>query len=235
MRPYVICHMCTSIDGRILVNRWPRLPAVGSGAQLFERTAASFGVPAWLVGSTTLREFAGRARALPRARARVPRVDYVAEPRARRFAVGADARGQLRFREGAVQGDHIVLLVGNGVSDDYLAHLRVAGVSYLFCGERRIDLRSALQKLRSRLGLRTLMLEGGGTFNGAMLQAGLVDEVSQVIVPVVDGGAGVPGLFDVPGRTASKAVARLQLQRSRRLPGGVVWLHYRVRTPGAHR
>jgi riboflavin biosynthesis pyrimidine reductase len=63
-----------------------------------------------------------------------------------------------------------------------------------------------------------------------MLQAGLVDEVSQVIVPIVDGGQGVPGLFDVPGRAPAKAIASLQLQRSRRLPGGVVWLRYRVRT-----
>jgi riboflavin biosynthesis pyrimidine reductase len=227
--------MCTSIDGRILVSRWPRLPAVGSSAALFERTAASFGVPAWLVGSTTLREFAARSRALPRSRERVPRVDHLAQPGAHRFAIGADARGQLRFREGAVQGDHVVLLLGSGVSDDYLAHLRIAGVSYLFCGAQRIDLRLALQKLRSRLGLRKLMLEGGGTFNGAMLQAGLVDEVSQVIVPVVDGGAEVPGLFDLPGHAPAKALARLQLRRSRRLPGGVVWSHYRVRTLSAHR
>lgn len=230
MRPYVICHMCTSVDGRILVARWPRLASLGSPAALFERTAASFGVSAWLVGSTTMREFAGPRRALPRVHARVPRADHLAEPQARSFAIGADARGQLRFREGSVQGDHIVLLIGRGVSNDYLAHLRVAGVSYLFCGERRIDLPQALAKLRSRLGLRRLMLEGGGTFNGAMLQAGLVDEVSQVIVPVVDGGQGVSGIFDVPGRAPAQALASLQLQRSRRLGGGVVWLRYRVRT-----
>ena len=26
MKPYVICHMCTSIDGRILASRWNRVP-----------------------------------------------------------------------------------------------------------------------------------------------------------------------------------------------------------------
>lgn len=231
MRPYVICHMCTTLDGRILVDRWPRLPALGSAAALFERTAASFGVPAWLVGHTTMREFAGRRRTLRHARAHVGRGDHLADPGAASFGIGADARGELRFQEGSVQGDHVVLLVGRGVSNDYLAHLRDAGVSYLFCGERRIDLPRALRKLRAKLGLRKLMLEGGGTFNGAMLRAGLVDEVSQILMPIVDGGAGVAGVFDVPGRAAAQAVASLRLQRSRRLPGGAVWLRYRVRAP----
>ena len=37
----------------------------------------------------------------------------------------------------------------------------------------------ALDKIRRVLGIRKLLLEGGGTFNGA----GLVDEISQVIAP----------------------------------------------------
>ena len=54
------------------------------------------------------------------------------------------------------------------------------------------------------------VFEGGGTFNGALLQLGLVDDVSQVIAPVIDGGRGVPGLFDIPGPLPSKAVGTLQ-------------------------
>ena len=81
MKPYVICHMCTTIDGRILGDRWPKLPGGKDSAELFESTADSFGIGAWLVGTTTMREFAGRSMKLKPARRRVERTDYVADPR----------------------------------------------------------------------------------------------------------------------------------------------------------
>jgi len=60
------------------------------------------------------------------------------------------------------------------------------------------------------------------------LHAGLVDEISQVIVPVADGGRGVTTLFDIPGDPPRKAAALLRLTSQRRLPGGSIWLRYRV-------
>jgi 5-amino-6-(5-phosphoribosylamino)uracil reductase len=228
MKPYVICHMCTTIDGRILTDRWPRLPGGGSPAKLFESTADSLRIGAWLVGTTTMKEFAGRDRKLPPAGGRIERTDHLADRRARRFAIGADAKGRLRFDEPDVEGDHVVLLVTSQATNAYLAHLQKAGVSYLFCGDDDLDLKLALDKLRRTLGIRKLLLEGGGTFNGAMLRAGLVDEVSQVVVPVVDGGRGILSLFDLPGDPPRKALAALRLKSHRSLRGGVSWFRYRV-------
>src|SRR3989442_603217 len=183
MKPYVNCHMCTPIDGRILGDRWPPLPGGKNSAELFESTADSFGIGAWLVGPTTMREFAGRNVRLKKAPRRVERSDHVADRRAGRFAIGADAKGVLRFQEPDFEGDHVVLLVSERVGNDYLSHLQDAGVSYLFCGARDVDVKVALDKIRRVLRIRRLMLEGGGTFNGAVLHAGLVDEISQVVVP----------------------------------------------------
>jgi 2,5-diamino-6-(ribosylamino)-4(3H)-pyrimidinone 5'-phosphate reductase len=228
MKPYVICHMCTTIDGRIRVERWPRLPGGRNGSSLFERTADSFRIGTWLVGTTTMREFAGRNAKLKAARRRIPRTDHVADRRARRFAIGADAKGTLRFQKPDVDGDHVVLLVSEQVGNDYLAHLQDSGVSYLFCGAREVDVKVALDKIRRVLGIRRLMLEGGGTFNGEVLKAGLVDEISQVIVPVVDGGRGVTTIFDIPGDPPRKAAAALRLKSYRKLPGGSSWFRYRV-------
>src|SRR6266850_4704347 len=115
MKPYVICHMCNTIDGRILGERWPKLPGGQDSAELFESTADSFGIGAWLVGTTTMREFAGRNVKLKAARRRVERTDHVADRRARRFAIGADAKGVLRFQEPESDGDHVVLLVSERV------------------------------------------------------------------------------------------------------------------------
>lgn len=231
MRPHVICHMVTSVDGKIIGDRWGKLPGGQSTADLFETTAASFGVPSWLVGTNTMKEFMGEELPLAKGGPRVPRADFVAQPKAHGFAIGTDSRGVLRFQEADVDGEHVVLLITDRVSNAYLAHLRAAGVSYLFCGKERVDLDMALTKLRETLRLRKVMLQGGGTFNGAMLNAGLVDELSQIIVPIADGGGPeVTGIFDAPGPPGRRGAATLQLRSQELLRGGALWLKYKVRS-----
>lgn len=224
----MICHMCTSLDGKIIGHRWGKLRGYKDEAELFETTAASFGINAWLVGTTTMDEFDGPKIKLPRAKTKISGRDFIGNKNARSFGIGADAKGVLRFRENEIGGDHVVLLVTERVSDDYLAHLQSAGVSYLFCGKREIDLRVALQKLDKAFKLRKLMLQGGGKFNGAMLDAGLIDEISHLTVPVADGGAGISSMFDIPGKTPAEAGAKLRLQSHKLMPGGVIWARYRV-------
>jgi riboflavin biosynthesis pyrimidine reductase len=220
--------MCTTLDGKIIGHRWGKLPGYKHESDLYETTAASFGIGAWLVGTTTMDEFDGPKINLPRAKNPIARRDRIASKIARRLAVGADAKGVLRFQENEVGGDHVVLLVTHRVSDEYLTHLQAAGVSYLFCGQREIDLPVALQKLGRAFKLRKLMLQGGGKFNGAMLKAGLVDEISHLTVPVADGGAGVASLFDIPGKAPKSAAATLRLLSHKLLPGGVIWARYRA-------
>ena len=228
MRPYVICHMCTSLDGKIIGSRWDNLAGYPSQAHLFETTAASFGIGAWLVGTTTMDEFDGRKTKLPRAPRGFVRRDFIGHPGAKRLGIGVDRKGILRFQHNDILGDHAVVLVTEQVSNDYLAHLQVAGVSYFICGRKEIDLPAALRKLRKAFKLRKLMVQGGGKFNGSMLKAGLIDEVSHLTVPVADGGAGVSSMFDIPGRPPAKAGAKLRLFWHRIMPGGVIWARYKV-------
>jgi len=234
MRPYVICHMCTTVDGKILGDRWGKLPGYKHESDLFENTAASFSIGAWLVGTTTMDEFDGRKTKLPRASKSIARRDHIANKNAKRLAIGADAKGVLRFQENKVEGDHVVLLVTDRVANDYLAHLQAAGVSYLFCGTKQIDLHTALQKLASAFKLKKLMLQGGGKFNGAMLKAGLVDEISHLTVPIADGGEGISSFFDIPGDPPVKAAATLRLLTHKKLQGGVIWARYRVVAKHTH-
>jgi len=111
MRPYVICHMCTSLDGKIIGHRWGRLPGYKHESELFETTAASFGIGAWMVGTTTMDEFDGPKMKLPRAETRIPRQDFIGNKSAKSLGIGADAKGVLRFQKNEVGGDHVVLLV----------------------------------------------------------------------------------------------------------------------------
>lgn len=231
VRPRIVCHMVMSLDGKIHPSRWGTLRGAGKG-DLFETTAASFGIGAWIVGSVTIQEMIKGRGKLPRTSQRIEREDHVAEPKAKRHAIATDAKNVLRFDSGSYQGDHLVMLITEGASNAYLAHLRAAGVSYLFCGSDRVDLGVAMHKLRGVLGIKKLMAQGGGTLNGALLQAGLIDEMSLVVAPVIDGGgSAISGFCDAPGETPSTALAHLQLKSQEMLPGGVSWQRYRVRKP----
>ena len=229
MKPHVICHMVTTVDGKVLPGRWGKIPGPKDATTLFETTAASFGIGAWVVGTTTMKEFAGHAQKLPRPPKDFQRRDHIANRNAKRLAIGADVRGVLRFQENEVEGDHVVLLVTERVSDGYLTHLQNAGVSYLICGKKVLDLHVAMDKLTRAFKLKKLMLQGGGKFNGALLHAGLVDEISHIIIPIVDGGVGVSSFFDIPTKTPPpKAAAKLRLMSRKPLPGGATWARYRV-------
>ncbi len=223
-RPYVICHMAPSVDGRIVTDGW-RLP--GTLVTEYERTASSFRADAWIIGRVSMEPYVGNAP-VPAVspRARIPRTDFVARADARSYAVAVDPRGKLRWQSGSVGGDHAVTVLSEAVPDRYLAFLRAKGVSYLFGGKRRIDLPTVLRKLRVRLGIRTLLLEGGGKINGSFLTAGVVDELSVLVAPIADGRTGTPSLFDTGPGSNARQLKLLSVERRR---GDLLWIRYRVR------
>jgi 2,5-diamino-6-(ribosylamino)-4(3H)-pyrimidinone 5'-phosphate reductase len=225
LRPYVICHMAPSVDGRIVTEMWPIPRRL---LRDYEVTGASFDADAWIIGRISMEPYAGQAR-LPakKARVRIPRTDFVARRDAPSYAIGIDPRGKLRWESGSIDDEHGVSVLTANVPDAYLAFLRSRGVSYVFGGKDRIDLPTVLRKLRARFGIRKLLLEGGGTINGSFLAAGLVDELSIVLVPVADGSVGTPSLFDV--KKGSGSATRLKLLSIERRPGDLVWLRYRMR------
>ncbi len=221
--PYVVCHMVPSIDGRIVIDDW-KVPKGLHAA--YEETAATFGANAWIIGRISMEPYAGKAK-IParRARERIPRTDFVAPHDASAFAIAIDPSGKLRWRKSSIDHEHVVTILGEGVSDAYLAFLRDRGVSYLFGGKTRIDLKRVLVKLRRYFGIEKLLLEGGGKINGSFLAVDLIDELSVLIAPVADGTIGAPTLFD-----AEHARPRTwKLTSMERRDGDLVWLRYRRR------
>jgi riboflavin biosynthesis pyrimidine reductase len=84
-----------------------------------------------------------------------------------------------------------------------------------------------LQKLRKELGIKTLLLEGGGKINGSFLAADLIDELSVLLAPVADGGVGTPSLFDAKeGRGPARKLELLAVEKRK---GDLVWLRYKVK------
>ena len=224
-RPYVICHMVPSVDGRIVTTGWPLSRGVLSE---YERTATSFDADAWIIGRISMEPYAGKA-ALPSSsgRVRIPRTDFVARSDAASYAIAIDPGGKLRWESGSIDEEHAVTVLTEQVPDRYLALLRSRCVSYLFGGKKQIDLPTVLRKLRARFGIRKLLLEGGGKINGSFLAAGVIDELSLLVAPVADGGIGTPTLFDA--REGPGPARHLRLLSVERRRGDLLWVRYRVR------
>ena len=228
MKPHVICHMVSSLDGRILPSRWR--PRGAHEAGLFERLHDQLQGDAWLVGRVTGREFA-KAEAYPARTDRTfPREPWLARRDAAAYGVVLDANGKIAWGRSDIGGDPIVAVLTERVSDAHLAGLRGDGVSYIFAGERELDLRLALAILNRELGIERLLIEGGGVTNGAFLRAGLIDEISLAISPVVDGAKGAPSVFDSRDEDAGARppVRAMTLAHSQVLEGGAVWLRYKL-------
>ena len=117
------------------------------------------------------------------------------------------------------------------MADAHLAGLRADGVSYLFAGTTSLNLPEALETLWRDLGVKRLLLQGGGVTNGAFLRAGLIDEISLIIFPAVDGAQGAPSVFDSSEEDAGQMapVRSVTLDNHQVLESGAVWLRYTVR------
>jgi riboflavin biosynthesis pyrimidine reductase len=229
MKPHVICHMVASVDGRILGSRWR--PQNNRDAGLFERLHDQLGGDAWLVGRVTGSEFSKRKSYPDATRQTYPREHWLPNRNAKVYGVALDAFGKIAWGRSDIGGDPIVVLLTEQVSDAHLEGLRGEGVSYLFAGKQQLDLALALEILNRELGIKRLLLEGGGGSNGAFLRAGLVDELSLAIQPAVDGAKGAPSIFDSRDAEAGAPapVVSMTLESSQVLDGGAVWLRYRLR------
>jgi len=219
--------MLASVDGRVQTRRWK--PAFGK-SDVYERLHNELAGDAWMVGRTTGQEFSRRDKPYPDyAGVPIPRQDWLAVERADNWAIILDAHGKIAWGTSDVSGDRIVVVLTRKVTDGHLAGLRADGVSYIFGGDTDVDLPSVLETLRVRLGIERLIMEGGGHANGAMLADGLIDELSLIVGPHVDGDLGSPSLFDVDDIERRELPIRsMRLESHKLMDGGMMWLRYRI-------
>jgi 5-amino-6-(5-phosphoribosylamino)uracil reductase len=237
MRPYIICHMSTSIDGRLHPSRFTRAATGISWDVLrghYEKVHESFEADGWIIGRRTASEMAkGTERKMPSA-PKMPREAHIAERQGRKLAVAIDPSGRVHYGKDNIGGDHVVAVLGEQVSDAYLTELREDDVSYVFAGAKGDDLLGAMEQLTSRFGVKKLLLEGGGKINGAFLKHKLIDEFSTLIYPGVDGVAGSDSIVDYTGPEGDRPGAgqSLRLTHCETLEGGMVWLRHAVERIG---
>lgn len=192
-RPWVRCKLAMSLDGRTAMasgeSRWITGEAARRDVQRLRArsSAVMTGIGTVLADNPSLNVRLEAAEL------------YGVEPVRQPLRVVIDRRLQLPVdaRILAVAGETLVLT--SAQADDRCAALRKAGAEVVVVDERdgHLDLHAILRLLAER-EVNEVLLESGARLAGAMLSAGLIDELVVYMAPHLMGD-GAKGLMHLPG------------------------------------
>lgn len=222
-KPYIICHMMTSLDGRIDCAMVGQL----EGVREYYTTLDELELSSTLSGRVT----AQTEMALPGVFTAKDNTPFGAErfsknAEADGYEIIVDTKGMLLWNDDAGSEKPHLIITSEQVSKEYLAYLDERHISWIVCGKEEIDLAKAMEILAENFSVERLGIVGGPMINSAFLEAGLLDEISILIGLGIDGRKGMPTVFD--GFSMEKKTIPLKLKDAKIFENGAVWLRYLV-------
>ena len=235
-RPFIFCHMLTSLDGKIMGN-YMDVPEGEQGIREFYDIAFGkqpyYKHQGWLSGRVTTDDnFTFYEEPDMDANApEVPEGDFVAR-QSDMYYVSIDLSGRLGWKSHVLTYEdttaEVLEVLSANVSNSYKAFLRKLGISYIIVGEDKLDYQLLLGKLKNLFGIEMLMLGGGGVLNWSFIQAGCCDELSILIAPAADGSRETQTLFMTKENLTTDVPKGFGLIEAKALESGSVWLRYKV-------
>lgn len=223
-RPYIVCHMMTSVDGRIDCAMTEQLP----GVEDYYRTLDALQTPTTVSGRVTAELEMALPGTFAAAQAHpLGREAFSKAADAAGYEIVADTAGKLLWPDASGMEKPYLILTSERVSEEYLDYLDGRHISWIAAGEERVDLARAARILAEHFSVSRMAIVGGAQINTAFLEAGLLDEVSVLVGAGIDGRGGMPALFD--GRAEDSPVLSLRLESAQAFESGAVWLRYRTR------
>lgn len=224
MRPYIICHMIASVDGRIDCDMTEQI----EGGNEYYEALEALDCPSMLMGRVTMQMH----YALPEPFVSVCDLPIGNEAfhvarKAAAYCVGIDTHGSLQWGENEFDGQALLVVTDERCPKSYHDRLTEQGISWIATGKNGIDLPRAMALLRTEFGVGRLAVTGGGHINGAFLAAGLLDEISFMVAPGIDGRAGQAAVFDGITDVGHKAT-KLHLCSVQQM-GETVWMRYKFK------
>ena len=227
-RPYVICHMTVSLDGKVTGEHLVRSNH-SPVSEIYYKINRNYKADAYACGRVTMEgSFTGGWYPdLSEFEPAYSPMDYLVDEVTGFYAVAFDPHGRLGWKSNRIidadedpgyDKAQIIEVLTHDVDLRYLTYLQSMGISYIFAGDTEIDTEEALFKLRSYFGIKTLLLEGGSILNGAFQRAGVIDELSLVVDPVI-GGEGKPLCMD--SKVEEYRLVDLKNHN------GILWLNYK--------
>lgn len=224
MRPYVVINAAMSADGKISTRE--RRQVKISGTQDFARVdRLKAGCDAVMVGiGTVLAD--DPSLTVKSEECRRFRTDRGTDEHPVRIVVDSRARTPATASILNKGPGKRVIAVSKQADEKRVAELKPYA-AILESGENEVDLKELMEQLGA-MGIRRLMVEGGGTLIAGLVSAGLVDEIYTYIGNIVIGGKDAPTLADGPGRVKETEFCRLDLIEVHRMDMGIL-LHWKVR------
>ena len=191
-RPYIICHMVTSIDGKVTGNYLSN-DKIKPSIDLYYKMHKDFNFDGFICGRVTMESSFTNYRKEDLSifkNKKINREDYIGKL-GNFYAVSFDRYGKVFWDNNTIFDEDegynnsvIIEVLTEKVSDEFLCYLQSKNISYIFAGIDDIDVNIALNKLKTLFNINKLLLEGGSIINGAFLKSNCIDELSLVIAPI---------------------------------------------------
>lgn len=220
-KPYIICHMMTSIDGRIDCEMTGKL----KGVEDYYTTLGELNIPTTVSGRVTAElELALPGKFEAKTNEPLGKTAFSKKADAKGYEVIVDTMGTLPWPDAKDMDKPYLIITSEKVSKEYLEYLDGQNISWIACGIDRIDLKKASGILADEFGVKRMGVVGGPMINTAFLDAGLLDEVSLLIGLGIDGRGGMPPVFN--GLPMEREPIALKFEGSKVFDSGAVWLRY---------
>ena len=228
-RPYIICHMTTSIDGKV-TGKFLYTRRCEKSTAFYYQINRDYKTDAFACGRVTMEgSFTGGWYPdLSELEPAYSPMDYLVDDMGDFFAVAFDPHGRLGWKSNRIidadedpgyDKARIIEVLTHRVNGRYLTYLQSMDIPYIFAGDTEIDIEEALFKLKAYFGINTLLLEGGSILNGAFQRAGVIDELSLVVAPVTADAEDKPLFTD--GTLENYTLEDVRYQN------GALWLNYK--------
>ncbi|MXX79435.1 MAG: hypothetical protein F4Y69_00175 [Chloroflexi bacterium] len=223
-RPFVAINMVMSADGRTVVDGTER----GLGSELDQRLMRELRVHFDVVmnGGATFRASGTSARLNNPMleRWRVER-GMTSTPIAAVLTRSGDLPPERRFFTD--RGFDAVIYLSSAAPDHVRQELESRGRPVVVVPEGD-EAATALSRMQRVLGASRVLVEGGATLNGELIQRGLVDEFFLTLAPRITGGATAHPAVQWPGDPTVSGMRQLSLVHAMPAPTGELFLRYRV-------
>lgn len=225
-KPYIVCYMMTSVDGRIDCGMTAQLAGVEEYYPLLDE----LGLQSAISGKTTARlelaekgEFAVKNKSPLGEETVSKRADG-----ANGYTIVVDTKGTLLWKHDSEYDQPHIIITSKQVTREYLNYLDDLNISYIVTGDSKIDLAAACEVLKENFGIERLGIVGGPAINTAFLDAGLLDEVIVLIGAGIDGRAAFPPVFNRADNGGGKPTP-LTLVEAKAYNSGAVLIRYKTK------
>lgn len=233
-RPYIICHMVSSIDGKVTGDFLYR-PECNKATDIYYEINRNYKANGFICGRVTMEGsftngwYPDLSKYKPVKHDLDLKMDFILDEDLMSgfYAVAFDPKGRLGWKSNRIvdedpgYGDaQIIEVLTEQVDPRYLGVLEEMEIPYIFAGENEIDVEMALFKLKNIIGVETLLLEGGSIVNGYFERADAIDELSLVVTPIVVAADDKP-LF------MNSTITDFTVKEIKQYDNSVVWMNYK--------